>query len=141
MTQEQTESPYYGPWAPPAWNPPENPPGYGDSRQPSGGYSVEAQDLINAAAAWDDVSSALKKAWELTQEGWAQPGLFGMHDTLYVNGRLHMLVNRVIVNACADGRFITAQLADGLVETANDYSNTDTTQGANFRPYDDRAGG
>lgn len=131
---------YYGPWAPPQLPDPAAPSGYGEPRPPGGGFAVEATDLVNAAAAWDGVSGALKDAWAFAQEGWAYPGLFGMHDTLYTNGRLHQLVNRVVVNACADGHVITAQLANGLVETANDFSSTDQTQGDNFRVLTDRAG-
>jgi hypothetical protein len=94
---------YYGPWAPPQIPDPEPPRGYGEPRPPGGGFAVEATDLVNAASAWDGVSAALKKAWNAAQEGWAYPGLFGMHDTLYTAGRLHMLVNQVVVNGAPTG--------------------------------------
>lgn len=136
----EDEGGYYGPFLPP--QPPDvgAPAGHGDPHPPAGGFSVEAQDLVTAASAWDGVSGALNKAWQATQEGWGYPGIFGMHDTLFTAGRLHMLVNRVIVNGCADGAAFTALLADGLVDTANDFSNTDTTQGDSFRQLKGRAG-
>ncbi|WP_110180999.1 hypothetical protein [Nocardioides solisilvae] len=138
MTQDQGS--YYGPFLPPQKPEVGAPGGHGQAHAPRGGYAVEAQDLVNAAGAWDDVSKALSKAWNLTQEGWGYPGLFGMHDTLFTAGRLHMLANRIVVNACGDGAAITGLLADGLVETANDYSGTDTSQGTPFRTLERRAG-
>ena len=131
---------YYGPFVPP--QPPDvgAPRGHGDPYPPSGGFGVAAQDLVNAAIAWDGVSAALTKAWEATQEGWGYPAIFGMHDTLFTAGRLHLMVNRAIVNACADGSAFTALLADGLVATANDFSATDSTQGDAFRVLKGRAG-
>jgi hypothetical protein len=131
---------YYGPFVPPQEPDVGAPRGHGQPHAPSGGFTVEAQDLVNAAAAWDGASAALRKAWSLTQEGWGCPGIFGMHDTLFTAGRLHMLVNQVVVNGCADGSAFTGLLADGLVATANDFSNTDTTQGEAFRVLEGRAG-
>lgn len=131
---------YYGPFVPPQDPDVGAPQGHGEAHPPAGGFTVQAQDLVNAATAWDGVSSALQKAWSLTQEGWGYPGIFGMHDTLFTAGRLHMLVNQVIVNGCADGQAFTGLLADGLVDTANDFSNTDTTQGDAFRVLKGRAG-
>lgn len=129
----------FGPFGP-DWNEPDNPPGYGEPHPPGGGFSVEAQDLITASEAWKDLSSALKEVWTAAQEGWGYPGLFGMQDTLYTAGRLHQEINRVLVNAAADGHWITDNLASGLVEVANDFSGTDTTVGQNFQPLKERAG-
>lgn len=124
----------------PQWTPNDTPPGYGEARPPEGGFSVEAQDLITAAGAWDDVAGALKTSWNKLQKGWGTPFLFGPQDTLYTNGRFHEQINEVLVNACADGHHITSMLADGLRETANAYSETDAVEGANFRTLENRAG-
>lgn len=135
-----TDSPIYGPFAPPTRPDYNVPRGHGTEHPPAGGYSVKAQDLITASHAWDALSDDLKKSWDLAAAGWGYPSIFGMHDTLYTAGSLAMEVNRVIVNACSDGAAITSLLADGLVETANDYSNTDATQGAPYRTLESRAG-
>lgn len=137
------EGPVYGPFVPPQWNPPENPDGYGTPHPPggaSGGFSVEAGQLIDASHAWHQLSTTLKEVWNRAQEGWGYPGLFGMQDTLYTAGRLHQQINQTLVNGAADGHWITQTVADGLVETANDFSGTDTTVGQNFRPLEERAG-
>lgn len=135
-----SEGPVYGPFVPPQWNPPDNPGGYGTPHPPGGGFSVEAQQLITASQSWHRLSTTLKQVWDQAQEGWGYPGLFGMQDTLYTAGRLHQEINRILVDGAADGHWITQTIADGLVEAANDFSNTDTTVGQNFRPLEERAG-
>lgn len=139
----QSPGPVYGPFAPPQPARPDVPQGYGVPRPPGGpggSFSVEAQQLLSASAAWEELSSALGRVWEAAAEGWGYPSLFGFQDTLYAAGRLHQDVNEVMVNAAADGRAITRTLARGLVEAANDFSGTDQTVGQNFRPLQDRAG-
>ena len=140
MTQSPIHRPLFGPFPPPQDPEVDVPPGHGEEHPPSGGYSVQAQDLVAASHAWDDLSTALGSAVPLASEGWGYPGIFGMHDTLFVSGRLHMHINKVLVNACSDGKAITRLLADGLVETANDYSGTDASQGEPFRQLTARAG-
>ncbi|MXG91158.1 hypothetical protein [Nocardioides flavescens] len=127
------------PWNPPDWNVPENPTGYGEPHPPSGGFSVDAKELLDASKVWDDVAGTLKTVWDGIQEGWGYPGLFGKYDMLQVSGTLHMHLNQALVNAAADGHWITQGLADGLVEVANDFEDTDTTQGENFRSLRKRA--
>jgi hypothetical protein len=125
---------------PPDWIPPDLPAGYGEPRPPAGGrFAAEAQDLVNAANAWEDVSTTLRSVWEMIQEGWGYSGLFGAYDVLQVSGTLHMRINEDLVNAAADGHWVTQALAFGLVETANDFSGTDQTQGDNFRVLENRA--
>ena len=131
-----TETPVYGPFVPPQPAEAEVPEGYGRPRPPGGpggGFTVEAQQLLTAAAAWEDLSATLRRVWEATTEGWGYPSLFGFQDTLYAAGRLHQEINRIMVNGAADGQAITRTLARGLVEAANDYSGTDQTVGQNFR--------
>ncbi|AIY17828.1 hypothetical protein GUY44_20180 [Pimelobacter simplex] len=143
MSTTPNPSPVYGPFVPPQWNPPDDPPGYGEPHPPggpNGEFSAEIQDLVTASVAWDGLSAALQKVWGYASEGWGYPGLFGMQDTLYTAGRLHQTINEVLVNGAADGHWITQTLANGLVETANDLSGTDTTQGENFRKLKERAG-
>ena len=140
MTQSNTHGPLFSPFAPPQDPDVQVPPGHGEEHAPSGGYSVQAQDRVAASHAWDDLSTALGSAVPLASEGWGYPGIFGMHDTFYVSGRLHLEINRILVNACLDGRAITRLLADGLVETANDYSGTDSSQGVPFQQLTARAG-
>lgn len=143
MSQAPDPGPVYGPFAPPEWTPPDDPSGYGTPHPPGGKggeFSAEAQELITASNAWKELSAALQKVWGYAEEGWGYPGLFGMQDALYTAGRLHQGINEVLVNGAADGHWITQTLANGLVEAANDFSNTDTTQGENFRVLKDRAG-
>lgn len=141
MTQDP--GPVYGPFVPPRPAQPDHPRGYGDPRPPGGPggrFSVEAQHLVTASAAWEDLSSALGRVWEDLAEGWGYPSLFGFADTLYAAGTLHMQVNRVLVDGAADGQAVTRTVARGLVEAANDFSGTDQTVGENFLPLRDRAG-
>lgn len=140
MTQSNPHGPLFSPFAPPGEPEVTVPAGHGEEHPPAGGYSVEAQDLVAASHAWDGLSQTLGSAVPLVSEGWGYPGIFGMHDTFYISGRLHQEINRVLVNACLDGRAITRLLADGLVETANDYSDTDASQGAPFQQLTARAG-
>ncbi|MCW2834405.1 MAG: hypothetical protein JWN68_2358 [Nocardioides sp.] len=135
-----TPEPVYGPFPQPQQPEHHSPPGHGDPHPPSGGFSADAASLITVANCWDDMSEALKSAWDSAIKGWGYPTIFGMQDTLYVAGRLHMEINKTVVNALADGAAITSLLADGLVETANDFSKTDASQGAAFRTLEARAG-
>ncbi|MDP3893836.1 hypothetical protein [Nocardioides sp.] len=133
-----TETP--SPWNPPDWIPPDHPAGYGEPHPPAGGeFAAEAQDLVNAANAWEDVSTTLQSVWGMIQEGWGYPGLFGAFDVLHISGTLHMRINEDLVNAAADGHWVTQALSYGLIETANDFSGTDQTQGDNFRVLENRA--
>jgi hypothetical protein len=122
------------------WNPPEPEIGYGQPHPPAGGeFSAEARTLITTADAWDGVATTLKDVWGLTNTGAGWWMLFGAHDTLYTAGRMHASINDIIVDAAQDGYVVTTGLADGLVETANDYEGTETTVGANFRAIERRA--
>lgn len=135
-----TTPPVYGPFLPPQWNPPDHPQGYGEPHPPAGGeFAAKPDKLVQASHAWDDLAATLQKVWDLASEGWGYPGLFGMQDTFYASGTMHQHVNQVMVNGAADGHFITQSLANGLVEVANDFSDTDTTAGENFRPLEKRA--
>lgn len=119
------------PWG----EPPDPDPGHGVPHPPGGGFTVQAKDLVAAGDTWDDVSRVLRKVHDLCVEGYGYPGLFGSADTLYVVGRLHQDFNASVCQAAYDGRYVTSYLADGLVETANDFAATDAEQGANFRTY------
>ncbi|GAA3685413.1 hypothetical protein GCM10022237_49840 [Nocardioides ginsengisoli] len=137
------QHPVYGPFVPPEWKAPDDPPGYGTPHPPGGAhgqFSADVQELVTAAGSWEALSKALQTVWGYASEGWGYPWLFGMQDTLYTAGRLHQTINAVMVNGAADGHWITQTLANGLIETANDLSGTDTTQGENFRKLKDRAG-
>ncbi|MBZ5737489.1 hypothetical protein [Nocardioides mangrovi] len=120
---------------PPYGEAPEDHPDHGVPHAPAGGFSVEAKDLIGASHTWDDVSSSLKKVLSLCQPGEGYVGIFGMADTLYTTGQFRTDFNHSICQAAFDGSYITSYIADGLVETANDFSHTDTDQAANFRTY------
>lgn len=139
MTLPPYANPDPGPWNPPDWNEPDLPEGHGEPRPPKGGFKVEAKDLVQAAAVWDEVSAALKTVWDKAQVGWGYPGIFGAADALMTAGTMHMDINEILVNAAADGHFVTAAIADGLIEVANDYSDTDKVAGDNFRTLQDRA--
>jgi hypothetical protein len=116
---------------------PETPNGHGEPHPPAGGFSVQAQALVSASADWEEVSGALKKARDLAVEhGWGQPLIFGHEATLANIGGFHDSFNETISAAAHDGHVITGLIADGLVETANDYSSTDQTQGAAFRDFE-----
>jgi hypothetical protein len=117
------------------WTEPEIPKGSGEPHPPSGGFTVRAQDLVNASKTWDDISASMREVHQKVQVGWGYPSMFGMADTLYTVGRMHETFNRRACDAAWDGSVITGLIANGLVEVANDYSNTDTTQGANFQNY------
>lgn len=120
---------------PPYGTPPAAIPGHGDPHPPAGGFSVEAKDLIGASHTWDEVSSTLKKVLSLCQSGEGYAGIFGAADTLYTAGRFRADFNHAVCQAAFDGAYITSYIADGLVETANDFSHTDAEQGARFRTY------
>jgi hypothetical protein len=117
------------------WNEPELPAGAGEPHAPGGGFSVQAQDLVNASKEWDELSGDMVDVRQKCETGWGLPGIFGYADTLYTVGRLHDAFNRKACDAAWDGHVITGLVANGLVEVANDFSNTDTTTGENFRDY------
>jgi hypothetical protein len=117
------------------WVEPELPAGAGEPHPPSGGFSVQAQDLVNAAKEWDELSGDLVEVRAKCETGWGLPGIFGLADTLYTVGRLHAAFNQKACDAAFDGHVITGLVANGLVEVANDFSNTDTTTGENFLDY------
>jgi hypothetical protein len=117
------------------WTEPEIPNGSGEAHPPAGGFTVRAQDLINASKTWDGISASMLEVQQKCQVGWGYAGLFGMDDALYTVGQLHTNFNKRACDAAWDGSVITGLMANGLVEVANDYSNTDTTQGANFQNY------
>ena len=117
------------------WEEPELPAGAGEAHAPSGGFSVQAQDLVNAAKEWDELSGDMVDVRMKCETGWGLPGIFGFADTLYTVGRLHQAFNEKACDAAWDGHVITGLVANGLVEVANDFSNTDTTTGENFRDY------
>lgn len=120
------------------WKIPENPDGHGTAIPPSGGFNVKAQDLVNAAGCWDTVAGYAKEAHTECLTGWGHPGIFGIGDLFYTTGTIHEAFNKKVCDANWDGFVIMGQVADGLVETANDMSNTDKTQGDNFKKYDVR---
>lgn len=117
------------------WTEPEIPVGSGDPHAPAGGFSVRAEDLVNASKTWDDISASMIEVQQKCEVGWGYVGLFGMDDTLYTVGTMHSNFNKRACDAAWDGSVVTGLMANGLVEVANDYSNTDTTQGANFQNY------
>ncbi len=117
------------------WVEPQLPAGAGEPQAPSGGFSVQAQDLVNAAKDWDELSGDLVEVRKKCETGWGLPGIFGFADTLYTVGRLHAAFNRKACDAAWDGHVITGLVGNGLVEVANDFSNTDTTTGENFVDY------
>jgi len=117
------------------WVEPELPPGAGEPHAPGGGFSVQAQDLVNAATEWDQLSTDMVDVRTKCETGWGLPMIFGAADTLYTVGRLHDAFNQKACDAAWDGHVITGLVANGLVETANDFSNTDSTTGDNFRDY------
>jgi hypothetical protein len=122
--------------SPSPWGqPPESDPGHGVPHSPATGFTVEAKDLIAAGDTWDQVSHTLTKVQGLCITGSGYVGIFGMADTLYTVGSFHADFNHSVCQATFDGSYITSYLADGLVETANDFSHTDTEQSANFRKY------
>ena len=118
------------------WVEPELPSDAGEPHPPSGGFSVQAQDLVNAATEWDELSTDMVAVRLKCETGWGLPMIFGAADTLYTVGRLHSAFNRKACDAAWDGHVITGLVANGLVETANDFSDTDTTTGDNFRDYE-----
>lgn len=117
------------------WTEPEIPRGSGEPHAPAGGFSVRAQDLVNAAKTWDGISASMLDVRHKCETGWGYVGLFGMSDTVYTVGTMHSNFNKRACDAAWDGSVITGLMANGLVEVANDYSNTDTTQGENFQGY------
>lgn len=117
------------------WEEPDLPAGAGAPHAPAGGFDVRAQDLVNAATEWDQLSAGLVQVRKKCETGWGLPLIFGAADALYTVGRLHEGFNRKACDAAWDGHVITGLVANGLVETANDFSGTDTTAGENFRDY------
>jgi hypothetical protein len=117
------------------WEEPDLPAGAGEVHAPSGGFAVQALDLVNAAKEWDELSGDMVDVRTKCETGWGLPGIFGYADVLYTVGRLHDAFNRKACDAAWDGHVITGLVANGLVEVANDFSHTDTTTGDNFRDY------
>ena len=62
---------------------PQLPAGAGEPHARSGGFSVQAQDLVNAAKEWDELSGDMVDARMKCETGWGLPGIFGFADTLY----------------------------------------------------------
>lgn len=120
-------------FAPPTVLYPEGPEGYGEARAPAGGFSVEPQALVTAAATYDDLAASLAAARPLIAEGYGKPWIFGMADTLYTAGTMHMKVNGLLYKGTQDGQFMMTNIANGLVETANRYAGTDTVTGQAFK--------
>ncbi|MDF9717729.1 hypothetical protein INN71_02095 [Nocardioides sp. ChNu-153] len=106
--------------------------GHGDPVAPGGGFSVEAQRLVDAAARWDDIRSKLRTAGENVSADFDLTGLFGIADALYTASGKHAAFNAAMVTALETGATAAGLLADGLVETANDYAGTDTSAADNF---------
>lgn len=105
---------------------------HGDPIPPGGGFSVEAERLVTAAGRWDTLSTNLSSAQGAMAEGAGRPLLFGAAAELAGIGRKHLAFNTTVAAALGDGSVAASLLADGLVETANDYSNTDQSQVPNF---------
>ena len=99
---------------------------------PGGRFSVAEGDLVAAARCWDRVAEHLRAAKSRCEEGWGLPGLFGFADSLWTVGRMHETFNERVCYAAHDGSIITAQVADGLVATANVAAGTDSEQSDNF---------
>ncbi|HEY1134161.1 MAG TPA: hypothetical protein VGE77_06255 [Nocardioides sp.] len=105
---------------------------HGDPIPPAGGFSVEAGRLVTAGGRWDDLSAGLSTAHGHMAEGAGRPFLFGVVNELAGIGRQHLAFNTAVTAALSSGSTAAAHLANGLVETANDYSDTDVSQAANF---------
>ncbi|MFW6774210.1 hypothetical protein ACOACO_07995 [Nocardioides sp. CPCC 205120] len=106
--------------------------GHGDPVAPGGGFSVEAQRLVDAASRWDDIGSKLTTARDHVSADFDLVGLFGIADALYTASSKHADFNAAMVTALDTGATAAGLLADGLVETANDYAGTDTSVADNF---------
>jgi hypothetical protein len=117
----------------PHWTPVPADDGDGLPHPPVGGrFNVAERDLIAAARCWDRVAEHLRAAKVKCEEGWGQPGLFGFADSLWTVGRMHETFNERVCYATHDGSLVTAQVADGLVGTANVAAGTDADQSDNF---------
>lgn len=124
---------------PPATLWPADPPGYGEPHPPPGGwgeFSMAPRRLIEAAGHFDAEAADLASARNLIAAGYGKPWIFGMADTLYTAGGIHQDINAVLYKATQDGEYLLGQIANGLVETANDTVGTDQTAGANFKNLD-----
>ncbi|HWJ08729.1 MAG TPA: hypothetical protein VNS46_05090 [Nocardioides sp.] len=118
---------------------PADPKGYGEEHPPPGGWgelAMAPRRLIEAAHHFDAEASDLATARELIAVGYGKPWIFGAADTLYTAGGIHQDINEVLYRATQDGQYILGQIANGLVETANDTVGTDQTAGANFKNLD-----
>lgn len=115
---------------------PEGPAGYGDEHPPSGGFAVEPRALVQASHTYDDIADSFSAARPLIAEGYGKPWIFGMADTLYTAGRLHMASNDILYRGTQDGEFMMTNIANGLVEVANRYAGTDTVSGQAFKNLD-----
>lgn len=122
--------------APPTTLYPSGPDGYGDPHTPPGGFAVEPKALVQASHTYDDLATSLSKARTLIAEGYGKPWIFGMADTLYTAGRMHMSVNKILYTGTQDGEFMMTNIANGLVEVANRYAGTDSVAGNAFKNLD-----
>ena len=119
---------------------PEPPQGYGEEHPPPGGwgdrFEMAPARLIEASHHFDAEASDLATARPRIAVGYGKPWIFGITDTLYTVGSMHEDINRVLYRATQDGQYILTQIANGLVETANDAVGTDQTVGDNFKNLD-----
>lgn len=120
----------------PTWIEPTNLPGYGQG-PPAGQIRGDIKDLVIASDQYAEISEQLKKARNLSMEGYGYPQLFGALDILWTASRMHSSFNSTLVNALDAGRVMTQFLSDGLLEVAKDFTNTDSGTSANFRNLED----
>lgn len=125
-------------FAPPVAIYPAGPDGYGDPHPPTGGFAVEPRALVQASRSYDDLADSFSAARPLIAKGYGKAWLFGMADTLYTAGTLHMKVNGTLYKGTQDGEFMMTNIANGLVEVANRYAGTDSVTGAAFKNLDIR---
>lgn len=123
-------------FAPPTRIYPAGPDGYGEPNPPAGGFAVQPRALVQASHSYDDIANSFSAARPLIAEGYGKAWLFGMADTLYTAGRLHMAVNGILYKGTQDGEFMMTNIGNGLVEVANRYSGTDTVAGEAFKNLD-----
>lgn len=115
---------------------PAPPDGYGEQHPPAGGFSMAPAALITASEHFDAQAEGLASARSLIETGYGKVWIFGMADTLYTAGSMHMDVNRTLYRATQDGEYMLTQIANGLVEVANKTEGTDVVTGAAFKRLD-----
>lgn len=120
----------------PTWIEPKKLPGYGQG-PPAGQIRGDIKDLVIASDQYAEMSEQLKKARELSMEGYGLPQLFGALDLLWTASRMHSNFNSTLVNGLDAGRVMTQFLSEGLLEVAKDFTNTDTDTSANFQNLED----